>query len=310
MILTKRQPIQAPKPGLYFDVPAVEYHRWAGASQSTLKKIGQWDQAVQTMVPGPEATPAHVWDYLNSEGTESTEAQVLGERQHALLLEPDRFVKQYRVLPPIDKRTKEGKARYADLCEQYGEDYLISQYDWDLMQGMAAGIAACKYGKWFMGAEGRTEVSGTWRNEATGIDCKMRIDKLIRNEGKPRVIVDLKTTRCAHWRKFERDFADYGYDQQAAWYVDGLTQLLGEGETLFFVVAVEKTPPHCTVVYQVPVEVIEAGRTKNKAAMEMLRQCCESNEWPGYADDRMVPVALPSWAHAEYIPPDGSFVGQ
>jgi len=56
-----------------------------------------------------------------------------------------------------------------------------------------------------------------WKEEITGIDCKARIDLLT-----PNAVIDLKTTSEYTQEKFESRFAEYGYDLQAAFYMDAV----------------------------------------------------------------------------------------
>ena len=300
MIVTPRQPVKAPEPGVYNGVPAIEYHRWAGVSQTLLKMVGRWEQEGESIFAAPEATPAHVHAYLQRDmDDKDTDSLVLGERMHCLLLEPDRFVRQYRALPEdLDRRTKAGKDEYAALCNTYGERNLVPSKDWALMQAMTLGAARNSKAKPLLGAPGSCEVSYTWIDEQTGLACKCRLDKIVTQTA--RIIVDLKTTRCAHWKWFQRDVVEYGYDQQAAHYVDGERIVSGaDSDALYLIVAIEKTAPHLTVVYRVPPEVIEAGRVKNRAAMNQLAQCVSTNEWPGYADERVIDLVLPEYGMAE-----------
>ena len=303
-IITPRTPATPPKPGMYPDIGPADYHRWGAWSQSMLKQIGEWDQNLQAVVPSPEKSPAHLWHYLhNSE--DSTEAQEFGTALHALWLEPERFKREYCVLSDkIDRRTKDGKARWESLVSSFGEDRIITADDWKILEGMAHAAASHEFAQPLLGAEGQCEVSIVWEDEETGLTCKTRLDKLIvaNHEEYDYAIVDPKTTRCSHWRVFEADASSYGYHIQAAVNVDAIYAATGK-RARHFLIAQEKTAPYPVVVYPVPPEAVESGRVIYRAMLKEAARCMKLGKWPAYADDRLIDLTLKPWAHAEIVEP-------
>ena len=84
-----------------------------------------------------------------------------------------------------------------------------------------------------------------WHDERTGARLRCHPDWMTTG-GRP-IQVDVKTTKSAAPRDFEKSCADYGYHQQQALYVDGLAAHGIETDFLFF--AIESTYPYlCSVV--------------------------------------------------------------
>lgn len=302
MKLSKRTPTIAPPPGLYEHIAPSDYFRWAAWSASTLKHIGEWDQGSQSIIPGPEKSPAHLRHYLDN-AEESTPAQDFGSAMHCLWLEPERFRREYHVLhSPINRRTNDGKAEWAALIAQYGEDRIITAEEWETLQAMAAAAAAHPWAKPLLSAVGQREVSAVWTDDATGLLCKGRFDKLVKLEneadGFGYIIADPKSARCAHWRMFEKDSASYGYHISMAMYRAAIRVLTGKDARCYLIVQ-EKTAPYAVVVYDMPPEVLDAGEVVYRAMLAEAARCEKLNKWPGYADDRAIPLGLPTWAHAE-----------
>jgi len=77
--------------------------------------------------------------------------------------------------------------------------------------------------------------------------------------GRP-IIVDYKTAASANPRRFAKSVAEYGYHQQAAWYIDGLEQITGAADAAFLFVVQQKDPPWLVSVCQLD------RKTSNSAA--------------------------------------------
>ena len=68
-------------------------------------------------------------------------------------------------------------------------------------------------------------------------------------------------------------------------------------ELPFLFVAVEKEPPHAVAVYRADPEIIEIGRRKYQAALQLLKWCQESGTWPAYQPAGEVElISRPRWA--------------
>lgn len=296
---TPGRPTKAPAPGIYPDVPFAEYARWDAWNQSTLKCIGAYDSVTGHCEPAPWASPAHARAHLDGL-EETTDSQRVGSDYHALLLEPARFNREYHVLQEkCDRRTTEGKARWARLAETFGEDRILTKERWEQLLGMARAASRNPHIKNLVGAKAEHEVSMVWNDEETGLLCKARLDILITAPSGKVYIPDIKSTRCAHWRMFERDAARFAYHVQAAMYHDGYTAAAGKPPDDYLLIAQETAAPYPAVIYRVRPEELDSGRRHYRAQLQLASECAAKNSWPAYADDRIVDLVLPAWAHAD-----------
>lgn len=102
----------------------------------------------------------------------------------------------------------------------------------------------------------------------------------------PKRIVDVKTTCNADPKRFVWDARKFFYAEQLAWYAQGVALQPGgawsSGFEDMFIIAVEKTPPHPVVVWQVTDRMREQAEKTIRIWMETLLSCEASNVWPGY----------------------------
>lgn len=78
-----------------------------------------------------------------------------------------------------------------------------------------------------------------------GLPCKAKLDI---DNSTYRVIADLKTTDATSASDFNARIKLYGYDRQAAWYLDG-SGFAGEERVKFILIAVSKTKPYTCLTF-------------------------------------------------------------
>lgn len=143
-------------------------------------------------------------------------------------------------------------------------------------------------------SEGKPEVSAFVEDEETGVLKRARFDWLGSS-----ILDDYKSTVCSEPGWFVRQAANLGYHSQAAWYSDVAAEL-GHPADAFAFIAQEKEPPYLVTVIELPPELVDAGRARNRRALQMFRDCTESGLWPGYVpDDTFAQPAAPRWALRE-----------
>lgn len=150
-------------------------------------------------------------------------------------------------------------------------------------------------------SNGRPEVSAYALDEPTGVMRRGRFDWL--NED---MLVDYKTAAAADARQFGQAAAKFGYDMQAAWYLD-LARANDLDPRGFVFIVQEKEPPYEVACIQLDPYAVEAARALNDHALERFRDCTASGIWPGHTPDLIVSAEVPSWRWAEYqtIPTQG-----
>lgn len=275
--------VKCPEPGIYPDVSAAVYHAWPAASNSRLSKL--------------KRSPAHLKNYLDN-GEDDTDAFRIGRAFHAAVLEPDWFQRMYGVASPTcDRRTKAGKDEWKALEDEFGDGQVLKHAEHADICRMRDNVYAIpRFRKLFTG-EGRNELSLVWDDPATGVRCKARIDRYHPTLLPGGVIADLKSTRDASRRAFERAAYDTGIYRQAAMYLRG-ANANGLNVETFAVIAVEKEPPYCTAGYAYTSGSVDAGEAEMDKLLALYKQCMESGRWPGYSD-QFEPLALPHYGWGE-----------
>jgi hypothetical protein len=151
----------------------------------------------------------------------------------------------------------------------------------------------------FLPGSGNPEQSLAWIDQPTGIWRRARLDWLP-NTGTSRLIVpDYKTCKSAAPDHLQRDIHNYGYHQQAAWYLDGIHALGLADDAAFVFVCQEKTPPYLVTVAQPDSVALRIGRHLNRQAIDIYRDCVATGHWPSYSDDVAL-ISLPGWVENRY----------
>jgi hypothetical protein len=223
----------------------------------------------------------------------------LGSLVHTLVLEPELAGLQYAVAPKCDRRTKEGKAAWADFVAGADGREVVDEATWEQAQAVAGAVRDNPVAARLLAMEGPVEESRFWLHTQTGRGCKSRPDKIIPEQN---LIVDLKTTRDATPEGFARAAATYGYARQAAWYSLGEEMLTGRRPKMVFI-AVETAPPYEVGVYELSDADVDRGLGQVSAAMLALDACLNSGEWFAEHERQIVELQLPRYsAYAdEYV---------
>lgn len=260
----------------FFDIENELYHSSFGLSSTDLKC----------------KTPAH-YRHKEMVGSKQTEALKFGSAYHCAVLEPDRYEKDYVVLPEnINLKTNAGKGKKAEL-ERIG--IILKSEQMKKINAMKIKLYENMDAKYLI-ENGYPEVSCYYTFPDIDIVSKIRIDSLSIIDGKP-IIIDLKTTGDASIDEFMKSFGNYKYYLSAAYYIDVLKEFfVDEPEYIF--IAQEKDAPYEFQIFKPDSHSIQAGRIEYISQMTKLRDCINSKQFPGYSTDIM-PLSLPLW-HSSY----------
>lgn len=260
-----------------------EYHAHPAVSKSGLDLVRR--------------SPQHFWHrYLDPNRViePPTPAMIIGSALHARVLEPHLYDDEYIVAPEgIDRRTKEGKLRWADFEAEADGKTVLKAEDALQIESMAAAVHRHPAARMILRLPGKCEQSYFWTDEATGEKCKCRPDW---HSDDRRLIADVKTTEDASPRGFLRSVMKYRYHVQAAFYSQGI------GAEQFVFIAVEKKPPFAVAVYATPLELLERGHMESAGDLQTLAKCRAEDHWPGYGDE-IQKLAVPSWLQDEQQEP-------
>ena len=255
------------------NLPIEEYHRHDAVSKSGLDKIHR-----------------SIADYQHAKENpyDPSASMVVGSALHDLVLQPELFHDKF--------------ALYEETSRRYGKTYdawraanpgvtALSASEMEGVLRMAEKVAAHPIASEVL-SDGEPEVSLFWTDADTGVECRCRPDWL-RSDN---VGVDLKTARGADFRGFQRSVAQYRYHVQAAFYGDGIAEVLEQPLDHFLFVVVESDAPYNVAVYELDAEAIEQGRRAYKEDLLRYRDWKTGvDTWTGYPLE-ILTMPLPGWA--------------
>lgn len=249
--------------GVRHGVPMSEYQDSPGLSRGRLLDIAR--------------SPAHMqWKLKNPD--DATPAMRFGEAFHTIILEPDRFEREYTVGPALPKNTKEGKIAWGEFYAKNPDKTVLTADDMVNLRGMVEAVLSRPRTRALRDlSAGNVEVSFYW--DLQGVLCKGRAD-ILRHDG---MVVDLKKCIDASPEAFQRTITTYNYHVQGAYYLDGL-RAAGAKAKRFVLLAVESDPPYGSAMYALDEATIEKGREQYLRYFEIYRRCLETGVWPGYED--------------------------
>lgn len=147
---------------------------------------------------------------------------------------------------------------------------------------------------------GRAEQSLFWVDPESGAECRARLDWLPDRLDDGRLIVaDYKTAQSAYPWKFAKSVADFSYNMQDWWYLDGLNRCgLADNDAAFVFIAQEKVAPYEVAIIQLDDEARSIGAALSRKARNIFAECTANDHWPGY--DPVTLISLPAWYIKEH----------
>lgn len=232
-----------------------------------------------------------------------TAAMRWGSALHCMVLEPDRFVDEYTVGGPLNPKTQQP---YGSATKAFNEWALtqvkpiLTREEYRLILGMADAIMAHPVARTIRDAPRRTELSIFWEQDE--LPCKARLDCL--QDG---TIWDIKTTRDASYRGFERSMTEYRYMIQAAWYMQGAGRcgLADPMKCRYLWLAVENAAPYQLCVYRCSLDLWQVGYDRCEAAIAKYLECQKTKVWPTAFSQEPVLMQAPRWM----LPDDDALEG-
>lgn len=287
------------EPGAYPDIDNTDYHR----NPDLLPGPSLSSSGAKTIL---HKSAYHYWydSPLNPDRpAESDKPHFgIGKAAHDLILLRDRWPEAYFILPEGFSRAKTkqfaAEIEEADAAAESGLT-LLRHEDAETVKAVAAAIERSDLAVACL-TNGVTEETLAWTDPNTGVWLRARPDfrpNSILTKSDVMVVADLKFMATTHASPagFARAVENFGYHQSAAFYADGIKAVYGHYPTHWLHVVVEKEPPHCVALYQLPGEDIERGRVLNRRAIDIFARCLRDNRWPGFSDEPSQ-VGLPTWA--------------
>lgn len=262
-----------------------DYHAMEGVSKSMMSKI--LDCPARINQPGED---------------EDKDSLQFGSAFHTAVLEPDKFSKEYVVIP-ADCRVGSGKGQRERLAELEDEARAYSQTiiksEWVEQIGAMRDAVMMQPAVKELGLleGGEAEISGFYTDPDFDLLTKIRPDYL--KKDRP-LIVDLKSAADPMPRKFTSVAYDKGYHIQAAHYLYTAMKLTGIPHEEFYFIAVEKPKLKGQYIgvqiYKTSIhsQLCTKGLMDRARALSKFAECYRSGIWPGY-ETGVRELDLPGW---------------
>jgi hypothetical protein len=280
--VTTTEPSLVHEPGVYDGIPSEQYHASPALSASGAKLLL------------PPSCPA-LYKWQREHGQPPKAVFDFGHAAHGLVLGCGDPV---TVIEADNWLTKAAKAARDDA---YAEGRVpVLTREWEQVQGMAAAIRSHPIASALFDAErGRPEQSAFWEDTFHGVWRRARFDWLPDTDGGRLILADFKTTVSAEPASFARSVFNFGYDLQAAWYLDAARALELADDAAFVFVAQEKTAPYLVTVFELDAEALAIGHHKAQRALSVFAECSATDTWPGYSSDVEL-ISPPVWLSRQY----------
>ena len=249
-----------------------EYRAAEGVNKSTLWNLRK--------------SPAHYKYYLENQ-REDTAAFAFGRAVHSAILTPAAFKRDFAIIPEgIDRRTKAGKEEYQSFLDAAAGKEIISAQDAETVKAIVRAFK--KNNDAVQLLKGTKREKPLFWTDDNGILCKCRIDAY-----KAGLIVDLKTAQDAETETFTKESLRYGYDVQAAHYLDAYQHKESAIRPDWYFIVIEKTEPYAINILRADIGFLDYGFIRRQELIEKLKACQEEKSFPDYGVNEL---CLPAWA--------------
>lgn len=222
-----------------------------------------------------------------------SDAFAMGHAVHCLALEPESFSDRFFVLPKIDRRTKEGKAAYAEIQEASKSKTLLDGDDY--ADAIACVQALNNHAEFatIMAQPRRVEVP--FEFDLFGHKFKAKPDAIIDSM---KLIIDIKTTDDASPHKWQWSAVDYGYHRQAYIYQQAIQLETNEWYRFVFAVVEKPKPstrgiPPTVALYQLDEAALLMGRWDAISLVDEYRKRLDTNDWKQPYSNGLKVLSLP-----------------
>lgn len=235
--------------------------------------------------------PLLEWYWNAPVDEEAAKAVDTGNAFEALLLEPERFERDYITAPDVDKRTTKGKNQWEEFLEDAGDRHVLKHDERRQLELMKDSVWAHPMAARILNAKHHIQASYFWTDSVTEIECRCRPDILCQDIP---FVADLKVTGDID--RFARSAANFRMHVQDAFYSDGMENFYGERPWFVFIVvsssrSAGRFPVH---VFEFDIDSKEQGHQEYRQDLERYQ------EWLG-SEHRvdLETLYLPAWARQQ-----------
>ena len=169
-----------------------------------------------------------------------------------------------RTRPVNTKAMQMGSALHQSVLEPHLEKNWSDQVDVDIVESIKDNLYHFTPFRNLL-QQAECEVVRVWKDEATGILCKGKLD-MVCSQG---ILADIKTTSCDSLEAFRRVCQTYDYDRQVAFYWDSFKREK-ELPTKFVLFGIQKNFPYQIFTYELlPNDYfVKRGRDKYQSLLK------------------------------------------
>ena len=231
------------------------------------------------------------WNYLYGDRVVS-EAFVTGAAWHDRVLLPDTFNSDYVIAPKCDRRTKIGKAIWAEFQEESAGKTVLTSTQSLLIERMTEAIWDSKDARALL-SDGVAEESIVWGDD---VPKKCRPDW--RNT-RMNLLVDIKSCQSADMESCKRAILKWQYHWQAWWYLQGVQSVVSDAYQRFVFIFVEKSEPYTVQSIVLHNDWVDLAGDAIKAAQieSRFQKMMNADEKPGQPE--IIEIAPPAWMYKQ-----------
>jgi hypothetical protein len=234
---------------------------------------GDYEYVTNSQLGYIKKSPAYYWKMRNG-GSLDTPALRFGALVHTLILEPEKYQENFVVFNPDDRPEKDKgmtsklnrawRVRLEEECAD-GRKYLMTMDQYNLAIKLRNKLLSSPDVKAILD-NCETEVPKCWVDFNTMTKCKGKADIVVDNGD---MLVDIKTTG-KDVSEFRKSAYRYGYNRQAAFYMDGFNA------KEFVFIVIETNAPHQIGIFRCSDMFIDSGRQEYIELLEKKRKYCET----------------------------------
>lgn len=237
--------------GCFADIPIDVYHHAAcpGISSTTVKAIIK-----------------NSYSHMSTAKISSTGALEFGSAFHCFVNEPEEFIRQYQIM----QGTKEERLELGKIPLDMDDFSTIKEMQKKVFLHPDAGPLL---------TEAQFELTYFSVDSETGVLKKCRVDAI-----KNKIISDLKSCESASSDEFARNARKFLYRVSGAYYLEVVSEVIGEHLNQFNLIACEKKKPHEINVFRVSDASLQKANLEIRSALAVIRDVHELGDraWAGY----------------------------
>lgn len=261
-------------------IPSHEYHAMPQLSSHQLMEFLR--------------SPAHYKAALERRKGSSA-AMEIGTCVHMAILEPEKFKQKLVYDCDVERRSAAGKAEYDAWLRTLQDDSIVvatrssrpepleqitvTPMQLDNINGMREAFARHPYVQSLSTHDWKTEVTAFGNYD--GVQLRSRFDA-VAIKGDDMVLIDVKKTQDARVQKFTRDFYNYQYSIQMAFYDLVFECTTSREASRRIIIAIEEQYPHAIGIFEIPDDVISVARDLVTTGIYEFKQCSMLDTWPAY----------------------------